>query len=714
MDQQTLEQKIIRAVGRRPHTAQQLQNNLQVPGAQLNIVLNGLVAAGKLARQGGEFVPGHGPAVAAGTAGATAQADLVPCTLSKLSSRFGFAARDDGAGELFIPGRFLHGAMPGDGLLVRVLPGAEGEKPTGEVVQLTKLQNRFAGTVRYDEDRHLCVEPDGCRDVLIVLQPGQGAGAEAGDKVGVELIARGEHHRDHRAAVRLRFGAADSAAHCAGALLYGRGFAAQFPPAVLAEAAAMPAAIDESEVRAGQRIDLRGVPVFTIDSAETKDIDDAVSILPLKEGGWELGVHIADVSHYVRPGTALDAEALDRATSVYYADQVLPMLPRELSNGICSLNEGEDRLAFSCLMRLDAEGRLCRYNFAKSVVRSRVKGVYKEVNLLLDGANDPALVGKYAAVAGQLPAFRALFEKRIALRKARGGMELDSGESKLILDENGRCVDIICRPRGLAEQIVEECMLLANQCAGAAGRTSRVPFVYRVHETPPPEKLERLHAMLAAAGVTVRFAGPVPTQKELANLLESVKGQPNAAAVCAAVLRSLPRARYAPQPLGHYGLALRDYAHFTSPIRRYPDLAVHRILTDLLHGVRAERMVEDYSEFAAHAAARATQQEGRAAQLERDAEALYKAEYAHAHLGAEETGNISGVTPHGVFVQLANTLEGFVPAAQLCRGEAEVVDGVALHDPLTGRDWRLGDTMKVRIAGADVALGQVDFERIAE
>ena len=712
MDQHDIEQKILRAVARRPHTAQQLQNNLQVPGAQLRKLLDGMVAAGQLARQGGEYVPGGVPARAGG--GAAAAEDLVPCTLSKLAPRFGFAARDDGAGELFIPGRYLHGAMPGDGLLVRVLPASDGDKPTGEVARLTALQNRFAGTVRYDDERCLCVEPDGCRDVLIALQPGQTAGAQAGDKVGVELTARGEHHRDHRAAVRLRFGPAASAAHCAQALVYGRGFAAEFPPAVQAEAAALPDTVDDSEVQAGQRIDLRGVPVFTIDSAETKDIDDAVSILPLAAGGWELGVHIADVSHYVRPGTALDAEALARGTSVYYADRVLPMLPPALSNGICSLNAGVDRLAFSCLMRLDAEGRLCRYDFAKSILRSRVKGVYKEVNLLLDGANDPALVGKYAAVAGQLPAFKALYEKRLALRRARGGMELDSAEGKLVLDESGRCVDIAVRPRGLAECIVEECMLLANQCAGAAGRVNRVPFVYRVHEAPPPEKLERLQAMLTAAGVTVRFADPAPTQQELAALLESVKGQPNAAAVSTAVLRSLPRARYAPQPLGHYGLALRDYAHFTSPIRRYPDLAVHRILTDLLHGVRAERLVEDYSGFAAHAAAQATLREELAVQLERDAEALYKAEYAHAHLGEECAGTVSGLTPHGAFVQLENTLEGFVPAAQLCRGEPELTDGVALHDPLTGRTWRLGDAMRVRIAGADVALGQVDFEKLAD
>lgn len=713
MDEQILEQKILRAVARRPHTPQQLQNNLQVPSTQLRTALNHLVAAGKLAREGGQYVQGVNES--AGAVKKTedpqkADEKLLACKLSKLTPRFGFAQPDDASPERFIPGSLLCGAMPGDGVLVRDLPTGQGEKPVGEVVRLTSLQNRFSGTVRYDPDGRLAVEPDGCRDVWIALKPGMTAGAQPGDKVGVELVERGQRHADHRAAVRKRWGSADSAAHCAQALLYGRGFSTTFSATVLEQAASIPAKIDESDLKG--RVDLRSIPVFTIDSADTKDIDDAISILPLKEGGWELGVHIADVSHYVLPKTPLDTEALARATSVYYADRVLPMLPAELSNGICSLNEGEDRLAFTCLMHIDEQGSLGRYHFAKSVVRSRVKGIYSEVNHLLEGGEDPALEQKYAAVSDQFPMLRALYEKRLALNRAQGNIEMDSAECELVLDEKGRCVDLVKQPRGLAQRIVEVCMLLANQCAGAIGRANRIPFVYRVHEPPDAEKQKLLQGMLGSLGLNVHFSGPVPTQRELADLLDRVRGDPREGAVTAAILRSMPRAYYSPQPLGHYGLALRDYAHFTSPIRRYPDLAVHRILTDLLHGVRTERLVDDYAEFAAHAAAQSTQREGVAGQLERDAQALYKAEYAHSRLGEEYEGTISGVTPHGVYVQLENTLEGFVSAAQLCKGEAEVLDSVMLYDPLTGKTWRLGDTMKVRIDAADIALGRVDFERV--
>ncbi len=715
MDTQQLTQKVLRAVARRPHTAAELQNNLQVPGAQLRTVLAALAASGQVVRQGGQYTAGQSGAAGQGAPAGPAQG--IPCVLSKLAPRFGFAAPEDGTGEIFIPGRFLLGAMPRDRVLVRLLPPApgaqrEGEKRSGEVVAVTVPQARFAGTVLYDEEHRLAVEPDGCPGVAVPLAPGQAGGAKPGDKVGARLAARGARHAEHRAAVEQCFGAADCAAHCAGAVLYRYGVRQAFPPEVLAEASALPEAVDAGrELAAGTRADLRGVPVFTVDSAATRDIDDAVSVRTLAGGGFELGVHIADVSHYVRPGTALDAEAQARATSIYYADTVIPMLPARLSNGLCSLNEGADRLAFSCLMELDAAGRLTGYHFVKSVIRSRVKGVYGELNLLLDGSNDPALLTRYAAVAGQLPALRALYEKRLALRRARGGMELDSPEAKLVLDAAGRCVGVRRAARGAAEAMIEECMLLANQCAAAAGRGYGVPFVYRVHEPPDAARAEKLRAMLRACGLPAEglFRGAVPTQRELAALLERTRGQPAGAAVHTAVLRSMQKARYAPQPLGHYGLALADYAHFTSPIRRYPDLAVHRILTDRLRGAGTARLVQDYTEYAAHTAAHATAQEGTAAGLEREMEAIYKAEYMRAHLGEAFAGTVSGVTPRGVFVQLENTVEGFVPAAQLCQGEPEMLEGVCLRDPLTGRTWRLGDAMRVRAEAADVALGQVDL-----
>ena len=325
-----------------------------------------------------------------------------------------------------------------------------------------------------------------------------------------------------------------------------------------------------------------------------------------------------------------------------------------------------------------------------------------------------ALKEKYAEVLDQLPVMDELYRKRLVLRKQRGGMEIESDEAKLIIDENGRCVDIVKRGRGTSECMIEEFMLLANQCAANAGRTNKVPFVYRVHEAPDAEKMEKLSATLLACGLNAKFKNPIPTQLELAALLDETRGQPIQTPVHTGILRSMQKARYAPQPLGHYGLVLADYAHFTSPIRRYPDLAIHRILSEMLLGASNTQMNKDFTDFAARASEQSSKQEVAAVRIERDVEDLYKAEYMHNHLGDVCMGTVAGITPRGVFVELENTVEGFVPAAELCKGEPQVVDGVSMVDPLTGRTWMLGTSMKVRVAAADVALGRIDFEYMVE
>ena len=484
-----LQKNILAACKHRPQTLRELQNALQVDNSRLRNTVTGMVATGMLSARNGTYVPGF--AVMENTDAPAG----IPCTLVKLAARFGFASRDDGTGDIFIPGRALHGAMPQDKIIIKLFdhPRVEGSAE-GEVVEVTTPHNTFAGTIVLTEDGRLAVEPDGCRDVRIVLDKKGVNGAQLGDKVGAILTNRGQRHMDHRCAVAERFGTSDRAAECAKAVLYGRDVRQEFPEEVLAEAHAYDnALIDPAE--AAHRADLRGLPIFTIDSAETKDIDDAISLMKTQNGGYELGVHIADVSHYVRPDTALDKEAYERATSIYYADKVIPMLPTQLSNGICSLNEGEERLAFSCLMQLDESGNIHSYQFVKSVIRSRVKGVYKEINALLDGSNDPALVTKYKDVMAQLPAMTELYEKRLALRKARGAMEIESDEAKLVMDEEGRCVDIVKRTRGVSECMIEEFMLLANQCAANAGRTHHVPFVYRIHEAPDAERMEKLSTL---------------------------------------------------------------------------------------------------------------------------------------------------------------------------------------------------------------------------
>ena len=641
------------------------------------------------------------------------------CKVVKLGKNFAFVMLEDGTSDIFIPGRFTRGAMPGDKVLVEKFehPRVEGSDE-GEILAVLEEKNDLVGTVRRVEGM-LKFVPDDCPAISMRMMRDCEGGAKDGDKVAVEILQRGNRQEDHRVGVAMRFGSSDEAKRCAKALLYAQDIRSRFPDKVREEAKKLENA-EVTEADCEGRMDLRALPIFTIDSAETKDIDDAISLTKTPEGGFELGVHIADVSHYVKPGSELDNEAFSRATSVYYADQVVPMLPKQLSNGICSLNEGVLRLAFSCLMRLDKDGNLTDYRFVKSVIRSRVKGVYKEINALLEppesetDADLTDLKTKYEAVLDQLPTMDELYRKRLVLRKARGGMDIESNEAKLVMDENGRCIDIVKRDRGTSECMIEEFMLLANQCAANAGRTNKAPFVYRVHEAPDAEKMEKLSATLLACGLNAKFKNPIPTQLELAALLDETRGQPIQIPVHTGILRSMQKARYAPQPLGHYGLVLADYAHFTSPIRRYPDLAIHRILTEMLNGVSASQLQRDFNEFAQQASEKSSKQEVAAVRIERDVEDLYKAEYMHNHLGEVYTGTVAGITPRGVFVELDNTVEGFVPAAQLCKGEPQVIDGVSMLDPLTGKSWMLGSSMKIRVAAAAVALGRIDFEYMVE
>ena len=631
------------------------------------------------------------------------------CKVVKLGKNFAFVMLEDGTSDIFIPGRFTKGAMPGDDVLVEKFehPRVEGSDE-GAILAILTEKNDLVGTVRRVEGR-LRFVPDDCPAITMPLARDCEGGAKDGDKVAVEILNRGNRQEDHRVGVAMRFGSSDEAKRCAKALLYAKDIRTRFPDKVRDEAKKFEGA-EVSEKDCEGRMDLRALPIFTIDSAETKDIDDAISLTRTSDGGFELGVHIADVSNYVKPGTELDNEAFSRATSVYYADQVVPMLPKALSNGICSLNENELRLAFSCLMRLDKDGGLTDYRFVKSIIRSRVKGVYSEINALLAGTADAEIKAKYADVIDQLPAMKELYGHRARLRKERGCMDIESGEVKLILDENGRCIDVKKRTSGESESMIEEFMLLANQCAAHFARVKQIPFVYRVHEEPNAEKLERLHTLLQACGINDHFAKDVPTPKELSAILEGVRGTPYEQIINTGMLRCMSKALYEEKPKGHYGLVLKDYAHFTSPIRRYPDLAIHRIMTDMLKGTEKETMILRYTDFAERASKQSSEREVIAMQIERKAEDCYKAEYARRHLGECYEGTISGVTQRGLFIELDNGVEGFVPASSLTPSGTSLTEGVRLTDPASGKTWSLGDKMMITIVRADVNLGKIDFE----
>ncbi len=692
----SIETKILRELEKAPRSQRELKKKLG-NDRKVTAALASLLARDKIARKGERYQ----------LAGRKQRGIL--CQLVKLGGRFGFAQPLDGSGDIFIPGRCLLGAMPGDEIEVELfehprLPGSR----EGEVVAITAPRDEFVGTVERTESGRLAVVPSDAPQTPILLRRSCADQVQPGDKAAIRLVRRGDHHDEHRAEVARNFGTAQLAKNCAQGVLYAHQIQKPFPEEVCREAEALEGfAIPAEELE--KRMDLRDWPIFTIDSASTKDIDDAIS-LSATENGWLLGVHIADVSWFVTPHSELDKEALRRGTSVYYADQVVPMLPKQLSNGVCSLNPDEDRLAFSCLMELDRQGGLQGYRFAKTVIRSRVKGVYAELNALLEGSQDAALAEKYAQVADQLPDMIALYKLLEKRRESRGGMEIESGEAKLKLDENGCCVDVVKAVRGQTEEMIESFMLQANTCAALEGRSRGLPFVYRVHTAPESDRVDSLKKLLHAVGLNCRFAGEIPTPLELSRLLDETRNTPLERPVHTAVLRTMSKAKYESLPKGHFSLALTDYAHFTSPIRRYPDLAIHRILSQALAGQEADSLQKRFGNFAQTASLQSSQREVAAMQAEREIEACYKAEYMKPRVGQVFAGVVSGVAPHGLYVQLPNTVEGMIRAENLAKGPLNLIEGVALSDPLTGRLWQLGSEVQVKCTGVSVPAGNVDFE----
>ena len=595
--------------------------------------------------------------------------------------------------------------MPGDIVLVRTFEG-DGAKTEAEVKEIVEENfSRFTGEIVREFGR-LKLVPDTLSKYAMEFDNPLGLELHEHDKVMAVVTQRGTRHSEHRCEVTASFGSSLKAAVCALSVLELNGITPIFPPEVIAEARRVsdPYTITE-ELK--NRVDLRSLPIFTIDGADTKDIDDAVSFSKT-EDGYELGVHIADVSHYVAPKSALDNEAFRRGTSVYYANRVIPMLPPELSNGICSLNPNEDRLAFSCIAQLDNNANIKSYRFVKSVIRSRVKGVYSEVNELLDGFNSRELVEKYKEVLPEFPVMKELADKLLKKRVARGAPELETQEGVLLINEEDICVGAAPYKRGQAQEMIEDFMLTANECAARFGLENELPFVYRVHEPPSEEKRDGLAEVLTKLNIPFEFDG-IPKPAELSRILEAVKDTDLSPIVNNAVLRSMSKAKYSTEPIGHYGLVLEDYAHFTSPIRRYPDLSIHRIMSDLLSGTKPEDVKKRYNKFAYAAADQSTQTELTAMQVERNCEDCYKAEYLKQHIGEVREGIISSVMDFGFFVAMPDTCEGLVSVRAMTDGEY-VYDGMmSIRNENTGKTYRIGDRVRVKIENAEVNSGKIDL-----
>lgn len=665
--------------------------------SEFNIALNSLLKTGEIIDYKGRYTTPR-------------KLNLTEGVVANVSGTFGFVTpAKEGEKDIFVPGRFLKGAMPGDKVLLKVSESKSGQLKEGEVFSVTEEVNTpFVGVLGTTDRNELCVIPDKFVKFPMLVTGYVNDKAEIGDKVLVQVVHRNQRHSGHKVKVLAHFGSSDSAAICAEAILAENNIETSFPDEVIAAAKAIPQTIHPKELKA--RVDLRDENIFTIDGADTKDIDDAIS-LKKTATGWELGVHIADVSYYVHRKSPLDEEAFARGCSVYYADKVIPMLPKELSNGICSLNPQEDRLAFSAIINLDKQGEIENYDFQKTVIRSRLKGVYSEINEILEKKASKEILNKYSDQLEVLEEMRKLAAALNKKRSSRNSINLESSESKIIVNAQGVPVDIVKRAEGISENIIEEFMLVANEAAATFAMKRHLPFVYRVHEDPDNDRLESFYTLLDSLGIS--YQRPRENQSpaaSFAKVLKEVKGGPYDGIVNHSMLRTMAKAKYSAKNLGHFGLGLENYAHFTSPIRRYPDLAIHRILTGLLTGMRKENIDKYFGKWVTECSTQSTNREIASMMAERSATDCYHAEYMGQFIGQEFDGVVSSTTNFGIFIELENTVEGLIHTDRFPPGNWEYDNMISFKNQTGKGVIRIGDSVKVRVIKTDVASGTIDFE----
>ncbi|AYG00509.1 ribonuclease R [Lactococcus allomyrinae] len=480
----------------------------------------------------------------------------------------------------------------------------------------------------------------------------------------------------------------------------------EFPADVLAQAESIPAEVPESEIVG--RVDYREEITFTIDGADAKDLDDAVHAKRLENGNFELGVHIADVSHYVTENSPLDKEAFERGTSVYVTDRVVPMLPERLSNGICSLNPRVNRLTQSCVMEITPDGQVINYQISQSIIKTSERMTYDEVNLMIAG--DKETLKKYADIAPSVEIMTDLHHILENMRKKRGAIDFETVEAKIIVDEKGLPVEIKKRSRGVAERMIESFMLEANETVATHFETHGLPFIYRIHEQPKADRLQRFIDFAATFGMQVDTTAGTINQKALQDFLRKVKGQPGEMVLSTMLLRSMQQARYSENNAGHFGLAAENYTHFTSPIRRYPDLLVHRLIREIGFGKIDDKLLQKWEDKIPEIAEHSSHRERRAVDAEREVEKMKKAEFMEEHIGEHFEGVISSVTRFGMFVELPNTIEGLIHISTLKGDYFNYHERMlALVGERTGQIFKIGQLIKIEVVKADKMTGEIDF-----
>ena len=627
---------------------------------------------------------------------------------------FGFVEIEGQDEDIFIPESDTGTAMHQDKVRIIIRNDKkEGKRQEGVVVKvLERGMPEIVGTYQLNRDFGFVISdnPKFSKDIFIPRK--EAAGIKNGDKVIVVITDYGSGNKNPEGKIKENLGNIRTPGTDILAIVKSFGIPSEFPEKVMKQAQRVPDHVLDAD-RDG-RLDLRHLQTVTIDGEDAKDLDDAISLT--KEGDiYHLGVHIADVSNYVQYNSALDREALKRGTSVYLADRVVPMLPERLSNGICSLNQGEDRLALSCLMDINEKGKVVSHQIAETVINVNERMCYTDVKNILEDTDEEAKK-RYEAL---IPMFFMMKELSGILRNSRhhrGSIDFDFPESKIILNAAGKAIDVKPYEANVATKIIEDFMLMANETVAQEYCTEEIPFVYRTHDNPDPEKVESLLTLLHNQGVKIQKAKEEITPKEIQQIIESIEGLPNEAMISRLVLRSMKQAKYTTECSGHFGLAAKYYCHFTSPIRRYPDLQIHRIIKDNLRGrLMREGRTEHYAEILDEVARQSSVCERRADEAERESDKLKKAEYMSYHLGEEFEGIISGVTGWGLYVELPNTVEGLVHVNTL-RDDYYIFDQETyeLRGEMTKKVYKLGDKVRVRVADADKMLKTVDFELVAD
>ncbi len=633
---------------------------------------------------------------------------------------FGFVSVEADEPDLFIPPNNIGEAMDGDEVEVTILKevnpqtgkGSEAridrvakratQQLVGEFFAYNKEEREKTGYLGFVEpntvsSRHLQIFalPEGVHPVdgsIVIVKIKDYPSAER-PNVMTGLVAKEIGHKNAPGVDIL-------------SVLYKFNIPHEFPDNVMEEVEQFPDTVSSEDMEG--RVDLRDQLIFTIDGADAKDLDDAISIDRLENGHYQLGVHIADVSHYVTENSAIDREALERGTSVYLTDRVVPMLPPKLSNGLCSLHANEDRLTKSCVMTIDEQGKVRDYQILSSVISSSYRMTYDAVNAMIDG--DMKTREEYPELVQPIETMVELHRILEKMRRRRGAIDFDSQEAQIIVDEEGNPLDIQLRERGVGERLIESFMLIANETIANHFTQKELPFIYRVHESPDEDRMTAFAEFATAFGLILRGSTADVAPKQLQTLLNAAKGEPYEPVLSMMLLRSMQQAVYSEEPKGHFGLAARDYTHFTSPIRRYPDLIVHRLITVYAKGRPNQKFLNKLTDQLPGIADHSSQMERRAVEAEREVDAMKKAEYMAQHVGETFDGTISSITSFGMFVQLPNTVEGLIRLDQMNDDYYQFnQQHMMLMGERTGRAFRIGQQVTIEVAAVDVPERQIDF-----